>query len=305
MELRQLRYFIAVAEELHFGRAAEKLYIAQPPLSQQIKKLEEEMGVLLFDRSNRRVRLTPEGRKFLCVARNTLENLSCGVEQVKRMARGEIGRLRVGFINSASQSKLPGVVAEFRRLHPGITLDIREMHSHLQRAAVLEGELDAGLVHSCCANMAGFDWLTFLSEEYVLAVHEDHPIARQESSRDEDLHGEDLIMFPREFYPASYDKTIARFHNKGIQPNIVQEAGTHQTKLALISAGMGVGFVPQRMQRACPPGVRLIPHLWGEHKGTSDVKLIWRDGEVPPALACFIEVMKAHCQEGKTCHICG
>ncbi len=304
MELRQLRYFIAVAEELHFGRAAARLFIAQPPLSQQIKKLEEEMGVLLFDRSNRRVRLTPEGRKFLCVARSTLESLDCGVEKVKRMARGEIGRLQVGFVNTAAQSRFPNVVAEFRKHHPGITLDIREMYSHVQRDAVAAGEMDAGLVHCCCVEMRGLDWLTFLSEEYVLAVHEDHPIARQDISCDEDLHGEDLIMFPREYSPVSYDKTIARFHNRGIVPNIVQEAGTHQTKLALVSAGMGMGFVPARMERACPPSVKLIHYEWGEQKGISELKLIWKEGEVPSALACFIDTMKEHCQGGKTCNIC-
>ncbi len=297
MELRQLRYFLAVAEELHFGRAALRLHMAQPPLSKQIKNLEEELDVVLFDRTNRKVRLTPEGRKLVDVARTTLKTLTCGLEQVQRMSRGEIGRLTIGFINTATQTSFPHAVAEFRRRYPGIALDLREMNSHIQRDAVRDEQLDAGLALMCShVDMSGFEFMIFMRDNYLLAVHEDHPLANREMACDLDLHGESLIMFPRVYDPVSYDKTMSRFREHGVEPNVVQEAGTIQTKLSLVATGMGVGFVPSRTERGLPQGVRLVPYDHGTVSGITNLKLIWRAGHVSSALQCFIDVMRKYAE---------
>lgn len=238
MELRQLRYFIAVAEELNFTRAAERCHIAQPPLSQQIKKLEEEIGVKLFDRSNRVVALTEEGKTFLCVARNNLETLACGVNKIKSIARGEVGRLRIGFLNSAIQTKFPAALAEFRKRYPGIILDIQEKESSIQKHEILEGDLDVAICHHCYADHDKMESRTFLKDSYYLAVHESHPFVNKGTAGWDDLKDEPFIMFSRKDYPNAFERSITRFHERGAMPRIVQEARTQQVKLSLIAAAV-------------------------------------------------------------------
>lgn len=296
MELRQLKYFIAAAEEMNFTRAAKRCHIAQPPLSLQIKKLEEELGVCLFDRANRQVELTCEGKKFLCVARNTLETLEGGVEQVRMLSRGEIGRLCIGFLSSGIQTDFPKAITAFRKAHPGIILDIREMQSADQNAALRSGELDAGLSHHCYADHADLEARTFLVDEYLLAVHEEHPLAHKGYVEWDDLDGEAYIMFSREHYPDAYDRAIACFHQRNIMPRIVQEAKTHNVKLSLVAAGMGIGFVPERMRSVCPDCVRLIPARLEGETNKSSLKLVWKKGEKSPTLQHFLDIMAQYCQ---------
>jgi DNA-binding transcriptional LysR family regulator len=297
MELRQLRYFIAVAEELNFTRAAERCHIAQPPLSQQIMKLEVELGVTLFDRSNRRVSLTPEGQTFLCVARGTLDTLEYGVEQMRLMARGVVGRLRVGFLNSGIQTDFPKAITAFRRSHPGIMLDIREMESADQAQALRRGELDVGLAHHCQADASFLDMRTFMVDRYLLAVHEDHPLAARSSFDWPDIDGEPFIMFSRLSYPEAYDRALAVYRGHGVMPRIVQDAGTHQTKLALIAAGMGIGFVPERMGAILPGCVRMLPPSADDDDTRAALMLVWRKGSVSAPLQCFLDTMAGFCRE--------
>ncbi|QJB55116.1 LysR substrate-binding domain-containing protein [Pseudodesulfovibrio sp. zrk46] len=292
MELRQLKYFVAVAEELNFTRAAERCHIAQPPLSQQIKKLEEELGCKLFDRTNRVVALTEQGKTFLCVARNTLETLDAGVTRIKSIARGEIGRLRIGFLNSAIHTKFPEALTEFRKRFPGIVLDIQEMESRSQKNAILDGELDVGLCHHCHTDSDKMESRTFIEDTYYLAVHENHPFAKRGTAGWDDLKGEPFIMFSRLHYPNAYERSIARFHERDCMPRIVQEARTQQIKLSLIAAGMGMGFVPERMEKVCPPCVKLLPFEWDGVKQYSAIKVAWRKGEVSTALRHFLDVLK-------------
>lgn len=292
MELRQLRYFIAVAEEEHFGRAAEKLGMAQPPLSQQIKKLEEEMGVLLFRRSSRRVALTTEGQAFACTVRKTLAAMERGVDQVRMMARGEKARLRVGFIASAAHSEFPKAVALFRRKHPDILLDLREMHSIHQYQKLKKGELDAGLLMFFQSEITGLECHSFLKEPYMLAVRRDHPLARSCSLDIRSLHRENFVMYPRWNHPTTYDTIMSRFERLGVEPAIVQESTTLQTKLALIASGMGIGLLPCRMQATCPPEVRMIPFDWRGEPLMSELRVAWRYSGQSPVLESFLDVMR-------------
>ncbi len=297
MELRQLKYFIAVAEELNFTRAAERCHIAQPPLSQQIKKLEEELGVVLLDRTNRKVSVTPEGKSFLTVARNTLETLEHGVEQIRLMAEGIIGTLRIGFLNSATHTRFPDAITAFRTKHPGILLDIHDLQSVDQNKALRAGGLDVVLCHHCYADHNSMESKVFLRDSYLMAVHQDHPLAAKQLIDWADLDDEPFIMFSREHYPKAYERALRRFHKYGVRPRIIQEAKTHQTKLSLIAAGMGLGFVPERMRAVRPNCVRLIPFNWRNEKQHSALKLAWLKGEISPALRCFLDVMNEFCED--------
>ncbi|QGY38806.1 LysR family transcriptional regulator [Pseudodesulfovibrio cashew] len=302
MELRQLRYFIAVAEELNFTRAAERCHIAQPPLSQQIKKLEEELEIRLFDRTNKRVRLTAEGESFLATARSALDGLTQGVENARMVSRGEVGLLRIGFLNSSIQTPFPDALTDFRKQYPGIILDIREMDSFNQAKALHEGELDVGICHDWYAREPWLASRLFYYDDYYLAVHRDDPVAARGIGRWKDLDGEPFIMFSRRHYPASYDLMMNRFRQFGVSPCVVQEAKTHHTKLALVAAGMGVGFVPERMHEVCPTQVRLVPFEWEGAVRKGIVMLAWRDGPLSPALSRFLELMGGYCQEEKLLH---
>lgn len=297
MELRQLRYFIAVAEELHFGRAAERCHIAQPPLSQQIKRLEEELGVKLLERTSRKVSLTDEGSSFLVVARETLSTLETGIEKMNMMAEGLIGKLRVGFLSSGLHTDFLKGVTAFRKEYPGIQLDIREMQSSDQNLALRAGELDVGLSHHCYADHYHLSSRTFLADRYYLAVHEEHALAAKGRAEYSDIDKESFIMFSRQHYPEAYDRAIGRYHKFGVQPRIVQEAKTHQTKLSLIAAGMGIGFVPERMRAALPSTVRMIPFDFKGELHRTPLKLVWRKGDEAPALKCFLEVMDGFCRD--------
>ncbi|WP_147822511.1 LysR family transcriptional regulator [Salidesulfovibrio onnuriiensis] len=301
MELRQLRYFIAVAEEKHFGRAADRLHMAQPPLSQQIKKLEEDLGVMLFNRTKRSVKLTREGLQFLTVARNTLDTLNSGTEQIRMMARGEIGKLRIGFINSASQSNFPDAVAEFRKKHPSITLDIQDIHSDKSLALLRVDELDACIVQGGTADFRDLEWMTFMLDPYVLALREDHKLAKCSHVGFAALHSETLIMPPRECYPETWTAIMHMFEERGATPSIVQEADTHQTRLALVAAGMGVSFVPLRMEQSCPRSVKMMPFRWPQDPPMSELRLVWRRGDDSLALSLFIEVMKRFAHSEGSC----
>ncbi|WP_147822512.1 LysR family transcriptional regulator [Salidesulfovibrio onnuriiensis] len=298
MELRQLRYFLAVADEEHFGRAAEKLGMAQPPISQQIKRLEEEMGVQLFMRTSRKVELTKEGRAFAGTVRKTISDMEEGVNKVRMMARGEKARLRVGFIASAAHSDFPKMVAYFRRRHPEIILDLREMHSLQQYDALVRGELDAGVMQFFQSQISGFESHSFWKDPYMLAVRERHPLASVPVADISMLHGQDFIMYPRDHHPTTYDTIIARFERAGVIPNIVQESETLQTKLALIATGMGVGLVPRRMQQVCPANVVMLPFDWKDEPLVSELRLAWKYSGQTCAQMSFFKVIK---EFGRSC----
>ncbi len=298
MELRQLRYFIAVADEEHFGRAAEKLGMAQPPLSQQIKRLEEEIGVTLLRRTSRRVELTKEGRAFQCVVRKTLANMEQGLEAVRMMSRGEKARLRVGFSASVAHSDFPKVVAAFRRKHPDIVLDLREMHTMEQRRKLQKGDLDAGVLQYFQGEISDLEFHSFVKEPYLLAVRLEHPLAKACSADIRSLHRENIVVYPHTCSTAD-GAVLSRCKQLGIEPNVVQEAATLQTKLALVASGLGVGFVPRRMKTVCPPEVKMIPFEWKGDPLMSELRVAWNLSKETPELACFLKVVEQFSQHSR------
>lgn len=244
MELRQLKYFIAVAEELHFGRAAERCHIAQPPLSQQIKRLEEELGVTLLKRTSRKVSLTPEGTEFLRRCKDIRDRLDEAVVCVQDMAQGLEGQLRVGFIGPASLSKLPRAIRTFRDQNPNIRLDFSAKSTTEQMPMLRGDRLDIAFVRLFGHDTTGLNSMVFLREPYVLAIPEGHAFAKRQRLDITDLEGQPLIFNQRIAQPALYRSLIGSFHKAGFMPNIVQEVNTEQSTVALVATGLGSALVP-------------------------------------------------------------
>jgi DNA-binding transcriptional LysR family regulator len=246
MELRHLRYFVAVAEELHFGRAAERLHIAQPPLSQQIKGLEEELGARLFDRTRRKVELTHAGRLFLDEARLTLQQ----AERAQRVAieaeQGLRGRLRIGFVTSASYSVLPTVIRRFRRENPFIDLELIEMTPSRQIKALENREIDAGLlrppVDSQCMSLE-----TILEEPLMVAFPIGHQKAGQKTVDLKVLAEDAFVLFPRYHGPGIYDVIMQACHEAGFVPQVSYAPNEMQTLLAYVAGGLGISLVPKSL----------------------------------------------------------
>jgi DNA-binding transcriptional LysR family regulator len=238
-----MRYFIAVAEELHFGRAAERLHMAQPPLSQQIKKLEEELGVQLFARTKRKVELTPAGSLFLSEARLTLRQADRAKQIAIDAQQGVRGLLRVGFVTSASYSILPSLVRRFRRENPLIDLELLEMSPCEQLDAMERGTIDVGLlrppVGSSCLEVR-----TLIEEPLVAALPVDHRMAEQQAVDLETLAEDAFVLFPRHHGPGIYDVIMKACHEAGFVPEVSYAPNEMQTILAYVAGGLGVSLVP-------------------------------------------------------------
>jgi DNA-binding transcriptional LysR family regulator len=259
-ELWQLRYFIAVAERLHFGRAAEALHISQPPLSRAIRALEERLGVALFVRSRRRVELTAEGVRLLEEARRLIGQLERAVQELRGMAAGEQGRLRVGFVSLADYGVLPGLLKSYKSAHPRVALGLREMLSPEQATALAAGELDFGLLLPPVSGEAGLEHLVVQRERFVAALPSRHRLARAEGRiAMSELGGEPFVMVPREIAPRLYDIVRGLAARAGIALNVAQEAIQMQTVVSLVSSGLGVAVVPASVANLGRRGVAYRP----------------------------------------------
>jgi DNA-binding transcriptional LysR family regulator len=244
-ELWQLRYFLAVAERLHFGRAAAALHISQPPLSRAIRALETRLGVMLFDRSRRRVELTPEGTRLLGEARRIVGQLERTVQEVRGMARGEEGRLRIGFVSLADYGVLPGLLKAFKSARPGIALALREMLSPEQAAALAAGELDFGLLLPPVSDAGELEHIVVQRDRFVAALPARHRLAAAKGKLAVSaLAGEPFVMVPRDIAPGLYDIVTGLAARAGISFNVAQEAIQMQTVVSLVSSGLGVAIVP-------------------------------------------------------------
>ncbi|GJG89274.1 LysR family transcriptional regulator [Gemmatimonadetes bacterium T265] len=257
MELRHLRYFVAVAEELHFGRAAERLHIAQPPLSRQIRDLEREVGTPLFDRTPRGVELTPAGSAFLPEARLTLAQAERAQRTARRAAEGEIGRFRVGFVEAAADAAvLPDVLGFFRMHLPNIGVSLFEMDALQQAEALRTERIDLGILHSPPADADA--WLNVepvYADPMVVAIPEFQALAARERPRLADFAAEPFVLFPRPAAPVLFDALIAECRAAEFSPRVVQEASGWHTIAGLVAAGVGVAFVPTSVAQLRRPGV--------------------------------------------------
>jgi DNA-binding transcriptional LysR family regulator len=257
MELRHLRYFVAVAEELHFGRAAARLNIAQPPLSQQIQQLEKELAVTLFMRTRRSVALTDAGSAFLREARRTLAQAEQAVRAAQRAARGETGRIVVGFISSATYTVFTDILRSFAMRHPGVEVVLEESTTEQQLRALAEGRIDIGFLRAP-VEAAGLTVSTLVREPVIAAVPAFHPLARAQSIALKKLAAEAFISLPRRMLPGFHDYLSAACMRAGFVPRVAHEAHQLQTVISLVAAGMGVALVPASLQKAQRRGVRYL-----------------------------------------------
>ena len=246
MEFGKLKYFIAVAEELHFGKAAARLNISQPPLSMQIKRFEQELGITLFNRNNRKVELTPGGTILFQEASQALRRLEMAVQEAATTQAGLAGNLDVGFVAPAIDGPLSDVIRVFRDRYPKIKLNLQEQSSNSQLAKLKSGQLDMGFVRLFDNETYGFESTLFIREPYVAAIPSGHRLSRKKSIKITDLAGEPLILFPRSIHPKMYDQLfLSLFRDRGIEPVIAQEALTKHATTALVSADLGIGLVPR------------------------------------------------------------
>lgn len=267
--MRQMRYFVAVAEELHFGRAAERVHVAQPALSKQVMQLERELGVRLLDRRSqrgRRVELTGAGKDFLQRARSVLDQAEQAGEEAARAGRGEAGRLTVGFTDMTLYGVVPQVAREFGERYPGVELELRQMCTRTMTEALLGGQLDAGFLHPPVGEAADRDLAVqpIVSEPLIAALPEDHELAELGEIPLSKLSGERFVMVSREEGPELHDKILSACHAAGFVPSVFsQSVPSHTTAIGLVAAGVGVSLVGEGMRNLRRPGVLYRP-LTGE-----------------------------------------
>lgn len=254
MELRQLRYFVAVAEERHFGRAAKRLRLSQPPLSAQIKGLEEELGVKLFQRSTRQVALTDAGRTFLERAEGILEAVEEAKEAAKGADEGVRGRLEIGFISSATLGLLPPAIRLFRERFGGIDIELRELTSAQQIDALYAGEIRVGLVR-LPLRAPGLRFEPLQEESLLVALPSGHPLEALESVPLEAMVDQPLIFFTRQLMPSLHAQIVELFQRVGAFPNVVQHAVHLQTIVGLVASDVGLAILPEPAKRLSREGV--------------------------------------------------
>lgn len=285
MELRHLRYFVAVAEELHFGRAAERSFVAQPTLSQQIRTLEDEVGARLFDRSRRGVALTPVGAVLLPHARRVLAEAARAEAAVRAAAEGRAGALRIGYEGAVLRDGLSDALRAFRVEAPDVDLDFLEAGSREQAEAVRAGRADAGFV-LLPIDEEGLEVRSLGAAPVLLVMPAGHRLAGRETVALAELADEPLVTWTRSPAPAAYDDLVRACHAAGFAPRIVQEIRHMESLLGFVAAGVGVATVHEARAQAGYPGVayaRLV-----EPELTIETGVIWRRGDASPVLARFL-----------------
>ena len=288
IEFRHLRYFLAVAETLHFSKAAERLGMAQPPLSQQIRRLEEILGHAVFERTTRGVKLTPAGHLLRERARSTMEKIQDDLTQVRRLGRGEEGTLTVGFSGSVMFTNLPAAIQSYRRRYPKAELRLRELVTSAQIAALLDGTLDLAFLRDGDTT-EGIRMTTLLKERYVAVLPETHRLARRRSLNVGALAEEPFVLFSRRMGPLAFDRTVACCEASGFRPKIVQDAPQWPTVVRLVAAGLGVSLAP-----ACVAGVTIPGAVYREinASGRTSIDLGIRTGSEGILAKNFISVVR-------------
>jgi DNA-binding transcriptional LysR family regulator len=291
-ELRHLVYFREVARRLHFRKAAEALAIAQPALSRQIAQLEAALGVRLLNRSSRRVELTPAGAAFVARTEPVLAALMQVPADMKAVAEGRVGRLRVAFTGLAMATVLPDILRGFHRQFPGIRLELNESPTALQIAALKAGEIDCGFFHPD-GRTPGIDTTLLLRERNGVLLPSDHPLRGKKTVRLKELAATPFVLFPRANNPGFYDRVLSAFASSGVAPRIAEEVWPRSNGVGLVRAGVGATFVSPSEARHLPAKV-IFRRLSGPAP-VSTLVVGWRSEPAPqPALAAFLDASARH-----------
>lgn len=268
MELKHLRAFVTLAEELHFGRAAQRLAIVQPALSMQIKALEAWLGVRLLDRNRHSVTLTEVGRLFLDEARATLHQAQHSADVARGLGRGETGRIRLGFVSSVLPELLPTLIRQAHQRYPGIALELKDMPGPDQVQALKSGQLDFGLMR-LPAPHAGVQTRVVLQESIIVALPVDHPLTTHSVIEVKDLAHLPVLVLARRYAAGFHDGLLRAIADQGGKLDIAEELGEFTTMLALVSAGLGIGLLPHHAGRALPPNVVSRPLRLGDYRAVT------------------------------------
>jgi DNA-binding transcriptional LysR family regulator len=244
MELRQIRSFLSLAETLHFGRTAELIHISQPALSLQIRALEEEVGVRLFERNRRKTTLTAAGFAFRDDAAAALSQLEQGVRRARLAANGKLGRLRIGFISTAGSEIVPDIVRQFRELNPEVEFSLRNILTAEQVQMLEAGSLDIGFLRLPIVGHSALDVVTVHREPFVLVVPSSHKLAKRKAVRLRELAGQDFVMYERIYAPGFHDLIFGILRDAGIVPTVSQTAGEMPTLISLVDSRMGITILP-------------------------------------------------------------
>jgi DNA-binding transcriptional LysR family regulator len=291
MELRHLRYFVVLAEELHFGNAAKRLHITQPPLSFNIRQLEESLGARLFVRDSRSVRLTPVGAAFLPEATRVLAQARAAEEAGRALAAGKAGKLYIAFTSSMLFRGVPDILRKFSAQHPHFELQLHDMTVLEQHQALSRRLIDA----SFCSGQfvpAGLEGIALAPDAFVCCVHDAHWAAREDTLALSALASEDFIVFVREITPAGYDHVLAMCMRAGFRPREVAHVRQWLTAAVLVSSGHGIAIVPASLRRAGLKNVRFIP-LQDEDTRTSGF-FVWNPGASSPGLEHLLEEVRRY-----------
>ncbi len=299
IDLRTWRQFLAVAEELHFSRAAERLSMTQPPVTQAIARLEQALGVRLFDRTRRRVALTPAGQALLPDVRALLAQAQALPARAQAAAAGMLGRVRLAFVSTAGFEQVPAWVRAFRADSPGVALELVEATGDAQLVALQRGEIDAGLMlHAPGAAPAGLQRWTVSTEAMVLALPASHPLAQAKRPPLASFLAEPLVMFPRRLVPSLHDAVMAVYQASGRVAEVAQEAIQMQTIVNLVAGGIGVAWVPESVTQFRRPGVvyRTTQSMSRSRISldlpTCETSLVWPPGPAEPALERFLAFVR-------------
>ena len=298
MELRHLRYFRTVAIELHFGRAAEKLHIAQPPLSYQIRQLETELGFELFHRTKRSVVLTPAGQVFLTQVDRIFQQLEQAIEIGRKTSRGELGQVSIGFVGSATYNILPLMLQQFRDRYPQVQIELHELTTDRQLIWLHEGKIDIGLMRPPIIE-PGVSSQVIFQESLVVVLPIIHQLATTTTIDLASLAPEPFILFPRQLAPGLYDPIITLCQAAGFSPLVVQECIQMQTIVSLVSANLGVSILPASIQEVQRYGVVYKPiqnHTLPVSTRLSQlasISIVWRTNDDSPTMNKLLEIALA------------
>jgi len=298
MDLRQLKYFVTVAEELSFVRAAQRLHMSQPPLSQQIKALEEDLGVELLFRTRREVKLTDAGRVFLAESRELLEKAQAVAHRTRQAAGGEHATLRVGMATSALFHVLPPLLERMRALLPGVSLTVTDMNSDEQVRSLAVDRIDLGFIHAR-PDIRGMARCNVVTDSFAVALPAAHALAGQATLRLRDLQDDAMVAFSREHAPALFDALIASCQQENFSPRIAHVARHPASLLQMVQLGLGVSIVPRTFGHATMPGVvfKPLPGMAARLR----IDAIWREGNAAPGLRRVVDqVLQTFAQDTTT-----
>jgi DNA-binding transcriptional LysR family regulator len=297
IELRHLRYFLAVADHGHMTRAAEQLGIQQPPLSMQIRALEQHLGMALFHRRPRGMALTDEGKLFLVEARRILDELAAMEQRMVKIARGEQGALKIGFTSSAAaHAFIPDALRSLRRQYPGISLELSEDNAAALTEAIADARLHCALLRVPVSRPDGLVFETLLRESVVVALPLDHALAKKRAGSIltlslNDLRHESFILVRRPGAPGLYANFIALCEEHGFQPRIAAEVPRMMTNLNLVAAGAGISIVPSSMQGVQKSAVAYLPLLESERLD-APLSIVWRQEALTGSTKTFVNLLR-------------